>query len=401
MNNDTYNPWRSRIILLTLVHVVGTIGYTSVMTMAPVIRVDLTLNATQIGSFMSAFYFALAVGAIPAGALADRLGVTSSLAIASFVMALGSGLFSVVSNYLPALLATFLMGLGYSLVNPATAKGVLIWFNPNQRATAMGVKQMGVPIGALLASGFGALVIFIHWRWLLLVGTGITIIIGVIWWQLMQCKTTDTGSIKKTFDGLKAVMKNKNLLFFNGASATFNAGQQTFTTYLTLFLRDVAGASQPLAALCVGLSQITGATGRVLWAYSSDRFANGRRKGIVVGIMTTASILMFIFATTDTSTPIILIVFLSLALGGTVLAYAALLHTICAEAVPKDMAGAAIGSNLLATSLGGTFGPILFGLIIDNSGGYPLAWVVTGLMTLSGAMFVAFLFSEIRLKTKL
>ena len=88
MNNDTYNPWRSRIILLTLVHVVGTIGYTSVMTMAPVIRVDLTLNATQIGSFMSAFYFALAVGAIPAGALADRLGVTSSLAIASFVMAL-------------------------------------------------------------------------------------------------------------------------------------------------------------------------------------------------------------------------------------------------------------------------------------------------------------------------
>ena len=96
-----------------------------------------------------------------------------------------------------------------------------------------------------------------------------------------------------------------------------------------------------------------------------------------------------------------MIVFISLALGGTVLAYAALLHTICAEAVTRDMAGAAIGSNLLATSLGGTFGPILFGLIIDNTGEYPLAWVVTGLLTLGGAMIVAFLFSEIRLPKNL
>ena len=38
MSETQRNPWRGRIMLLTLVHVVGTIGYTSVMTMAPVIR---------------------------------------------------------------------------------------------------------------------------------------------------------------------------------------------------------------------------------------------------------------------------------------------------------------------------------------------------------------------------
>ncbi len=95
MSETQRNPWRGRIMLLTLVHVVGTIGYTSVMTMAPVIRVDLDLNATQVGSFMSAFYFALTLGAIPAGALADRLGVALSLSLASFLMAVGAGLFKI------------------------------------------------------------------------------------------------------------------------------------------------------------------------------------------------------------------------------------------------------------------------------------------------------------------
>ncbi|MDP6896043.1 MAG: MFS transporter, partial [Rhodospirillales bacterium] len=83
---------------------------------------------------MSAFYFALTLGAIPAGALADRLGVALSLSLASFLMAVGAGLFAAISSYVPAVIATFVMGLGYALVNPATAKGVLNWFKPEHRA---------------------------------------------------------------------------------------------------------------------------------------------------------------------------------------------------------------------------------------------------------------------------
>jgi len=368
--------------------------------MAPVIRIDLNLNATQVGSFMSAFYFALAVGAIPAGALADRLGVAMSLALASFMMAAGSALFAIVSSYTPALLATFLMGLGYALVNPATAKGVLNWFEPEYRATAMGVKQMGVPIGGLLASAFGALVVFLSWRWAMVAATIAALLIGCTWWQLIQRRTIGGGGLKKAISDLRTVIRDRNLVVFNAASATFNAGQQSFTTYLTLFLRDTAGASQPFAALCVGLSQVMGATGRVLWAYLSDRYTNGRRKSITVAIMTVAASCMFIASATNTSWHGVILIIIALALGGTILAYAALLHTICAEAAPKNLAGAAIGSNLFATSLGGTVGPILFGLIVDFTGGYALAWAVTGGMVLVGAMLVALLFHETKSGTR-
>ena len=394
MINTQLNPWRGRIVLLTLVHVVGTIGYTSVMTMAPVIRADLDLNATQVGSFMSAFYLALILGAIPAGVLADRLGVALSLTLASFLMAAGAVLFAAISSYVPAVLATFTMGLGYALVNPATAKGVLNWFKPKHRATAMGIKQMGVPIGGLVAAGFGAMVVFMPWRVALWIAATASVVIGLIWWRLIQRRTIGGGELRATLRELKSVMTNGNLMKLNLASVSFNAGQQSFITYLTLFLRDVAGASQPFAALCVGFSQITGAAGRIFWAFFSDRFADGRRKGVVVGIMTTAAALVFVFTAASPSWHLAVLAILALALGGTMLAYAALLHTICAEALKQSLAGAAIGSNLFATSLGGMFGPIIFGLIVDHAGGYRAAWTATGILVLAGAMLVAFGFKE-------
>ena len=394
MIDTQLNPWRGRIVLLTLVHVVGTIGYTSVMTMAPVIRADLDLNATQVGSFMSAFYLALILGAIPAGVLADRLGVALSLTLASFLMAAGAVLFAAISSYGPAVLATFTMGLGYALVNPATAKGVLNWFKPKHRATAMGIKQMGVPIGGLVAAGFGAMVVFMPWRVALWIAATASVVIGLIWWRLIQRRTIGGGELRATLRELKSVMTNGNLMKLNLASVSFNAGQQSFITYLTLFLRDVAGASQPFAALCVGFSQITGAAGRIFWAFFSDRFADGRRKGVVVGIMTTAAALVFVFTAASPSWHLAVLAILALALGGTLLAYAALLHTICAEALKQSLAGAAIGSNLFATSLGGMFGPIIFGLIVDHAGGYRAAWTATGILVLAGAMLVAFGFKE-------
>ena len=92
MNTATVdgNPWGTRLTLLTLAHVMGTVGYVSVMAMAPEIRRDLDLNATQVGSFMLAFYFALALSALPAGTLVDRLGVGWALSTSMALLALGA-----------------------------------------------------------------------------------------------------------------------------------------------------------------------------------------------------------------------------------------------------------------------------------------------------------------------
>ena len=60
------------------------------------------------------------------------------------------------------LAAMLFMGWAYAVVNPATARGILEWFPPRRRATAMGVKQAGVVLKYVLqARERGVAVIFI------------------------------------------------------------------------------------------------------------------------------------------------------------------------------------------------------------------------------------------------
>jgi len=66
-----------------------------------------------------------------------------------------------------------------------------------------------------------------------------------------------------------------------------------------------------------------------------------------------------------------------------------MLHTICAEVVEPRLAGSAIGSNLLATSIGGTIGPLIFGVLIDWTGGYSVSWLMTGLVIFFGVFALA------------
>ncbi len=63
------NPWTSRLSLLVLTHVAGTISIVLVLAMAPVVTRDLGLSAAEFGFFITAYYGAQAVCSIPAGAL--------------------------------------------------------------------------------------------------------------------------------------------------------------------------------------------------------------------------------------------------------------------------------------------------------------------------------------------
>ena len=72
------------------------------------------------------------------------------------------------SIVLVGVLALFLMGIGYAMVNPATGRGVLAWYPSSRRGTAMGIKQFGVPLGGIFAAGNGVLATSIPWQSLML-----------------------------------------------------------------------------------------------------------------------------------------------------------------------------------------------------------------------------------------
>ncbi len=390
-----FNPWRGRIALLTMVHTVGTACYLSVMAMGPVIRGDLGITAAEFGFFMSAVFGAQLFSALPSGSITDRMGVGWTLFGATMMSSTGAVLFALSVGFYQALAAAFLMGLGYSFVNPATAKGVVRWFPAQWRGTAMGLKQLGVPLGGVLGAGGGVMAAYMDWRIVMWTAAGITFAVAMLCLPLTRKPVHRVGGLVAILGDLKTVMTNRNMNAICASCVMFNTGQSSLFTYLALFLRDAAGASQPLAATGVAVAQTACAFGRVGYTYLSDRVFGARRKGIVIAVVLAGVGSCAVAYFVAPGWPHWALLALAAIMGGTLAAYAALILSMTAESVPSSLVGSAIGYNALAWSVGGTVGPPLFGLVLDHSGNdYGLGWLAMGAIMLIGVIIIGTSFKE-------
>ncbi len=389
------NPWTTRLGILTLAHVVGTMHMVSVMAMAPVIQSELGLNVTQIGLLVTAYYGAQAIGSTPAGGLADRLGVGWALVLAHGILIAGAIILSLASGFAPAFFACAVLGFGYCLTNPATARGVLQWFPPERRATAMGIKQTGVPIGGVLAAANGALVTLLSWRSIMWSVAAISVVNALLCLRLTERPHLHAGgTTRAVLANLREVIRDRNVGTLFGSACFYNMGQMNFFAYLTLFMRDAVQASQPVAGLCLAIAQGSSAIGRIGWGVVSDTLFRGKRKTLVVVLCGSAVFFLAAMAAVGPIWGVGVGLALALLLGLTVASFASLTQTLAIEAVEPRLAGSAMGYQLMGTSLGGMLGPPLFGLAVDLSGTFVSGWLLTAGMMLAGTLLLSLRFTE-------
>jgi MFS family permease len=382
--------WVPRIGILTLAHVVGTLPIVSVMAMAPVIQQDLDLSVTQVGLLVSGYYTAQTIGAVPAGGLADRIGVGSALLVAHVLLIAGALGFSQASSFAGAAGATVVMGFGYSIVNPSTAKGILTWFSARRRATAMGVKQTGVPIGGVLAAANGALVTLFSWHSIFVAMACVIFVNGLLCLLLVESQRQSAPrSIAATIQQMVQVGRNRNIRILFFANIPWNMGQANFFSYLTIFMREAAGASQPVAGLVLGLAQVSSALGRIGWGVVSDTVFRGARKWITVALCGVSAVFMLAMTAVEPGFGVWLGVVLAFGLGISIASYPTLAQTLAVESVPAGQSGAALGYSLMGTSIGGVVGPPIFGSVVDYTGDLADGWITTAIFVALGTALVA------------
>ena len=133
----------------------------------------------------------------------------------------------------------------------------------------------------------------------------------------------------------------------------------------------------------MGLAQLTSIAGRLLWGAASDSIFHGRRL-IVLGIMgMTACASYALLSMLTPTSPFILIAILAAAHGIASLAWSGLYAVFIGEAAGPGRVGVAIGLTQIIMRLGMVILPPLFGLLIDVTDSYPLAWRLA-----SGIIFV-------------
>lgn len=400
-----FSPERARfrwtiLALITVSHIIGATAQYGINTLAPFYQQDLHLTRAQIGLFFTAFYLGMAGLSFAAGWLADRLGVHATALNGHLVL----GIFTMTAALAPsfgwAFICFFLAGLGYSFLNPASTKGVMAWFYRDERATAMGTKQTGVPAGGVVAAVLGpSLVWLAGWRGALASLGVVNILFGFFFWAFWREPGGEMGNPPApdpSAQKVKVVLKVFDLLAISFGTALLLVGQMCLLTYIPLYLKETMGLSAYRASQALAFPQIGAMVGRIGWGVVSDRLFRGQRKIVLVIIGALSVGLTLVLGLIPPATSFFILVLLIFLAGLCMVGYQGVSYALIGELAGKAQTGRALGLVITFNSVGAMLGTPLFGYIVDVSGSYSTAWQVLAGAILLGILALGFFLKEPR-----
>ncbi len=151
--NKHSNGYRNFVlVLLTLVYGFNFIDRQIVGILAPFIQKDLGLTNTEMGLLTGLLFAALyTVVAIPIAWLADRYNRVNILTIALATWSGFTALFGLAGNFFQIGLARMGVGIGEAGGSPASHSIISDLYAKEERAGALGIYSMGIPLGIMAA----------------------------------------------------------------------------------------------------------------------------------------------------------------------------------------------------------------------------------------------------------
>jgi predicted MFS family arabinose efflux permease len=366
------------IVLIMVAQTVTNVGPLGVPAIASLIRTDLGLTLAQAGSFLSMYYIGPSLISLPAGTLVDRWGVKRMLVLGQVLTAVGLVFASTAHSYTAFIVLLVAAGFGYGVLNPTSTKAVMAWSPPAHRATLVGFKQVGLPLGGMLGAALlPILALALGWR-TALVASAALIAAGAIASVLAYHDPPDL-ALPAAGPGARgtvmSVLTSRDLWLLSLAAGIFAAMQTVWMSYLVLYLQGVVGLTLLAASRFLALAQFGGMMGRVLFGLLSDRLFGGRRRMplVLAGVGSTVCTLLIL--STGSSASTLGLAALTVVFGVVGIGWNGVQHTWLAELAGPRAAGTAVGLGLAISSAGVTLGPLLFGHVLQVTGAYRWPWL--------------------------
>jgi ACS family hexuronate transporter-like MFS transporter len=391
-----HSSWKSILVVLTLAHTVAAFCNLSIPPITPFLQDELHLTYAQVGMLTSFFYTGVVAASIPAGWMTDLLGERRVLALGLAVQGIFMIGFAMIHSFLLGGLFLILAGIGYSSANPATTRAVVNWFPQQGRATAMGTKQTGIPLGGILAASLlPTMALALGWRLsLVFVGLAEMVFIVFVWRGLPAHVRASKPGPKIHWETFRKILTNRSIMALS-ILGIFTAGAQlSIVTHLVLFLKSQMLFTSVLAGFYLAIAQVGGTTGRIGWGSVSDFLWRGRRKPVLVLVGGIAiAQLLFLGRVSAHESELLLILIVGL-LGSTAIGFHGVLYGLIGELVEKESIGLTTGLMLTITFLGIILFPPLFGHIVDLTGSYRMAWDFLALSWLVATAILVIFVSE-------
>jgi nitrate/nitrite transporter NarK len=232
----------------------------------------------------------------------------------------------------------------------------------------MGVKQMGVTAGGMVAAAILPASIVRHgWSPTLIATAAVVMVLGIA--GAFAYRSVTGGSRphhRPTADRPEGV--TRRLLSLGAVVGMLVAAQHAVATYLTLFVVDERGASVAAAAAATHPATQSGTVARLGWGYVSDRLPGGRLPTIAL-VGTTSVVGLVGLAVVGDSLPWPALLVLVALLGVSTHGGNAVYQTAFAEE-DEARAGRASGIGMTLGFAGAIVMPPAFGAAVDAIGSY-------------------------------
>ncbi|MET0815707.1 MAG: MFS transporter [Pseudoxanthomonas sp.] len=287
--------------MLCFIYVLNFLDRQLLAILAKPIQDTLHVTDSQLG-LIGGLYFALfyCFLAIPVGWLADRSNRVRILALACALWSLATAACGLAKTYPQLVVARMTVGIGEAGGVPPSYAIISDYFPPDRRGTALGLYNLGPPIGAALGIAFGASVAAAYsWRHAFIV-VGIVGVLAAVALLLilrepvrggLDLPTAPVHAVRKAgfLDTLKMFFTRPELLLAalaSGATQMVTYGLGNFTT---LFLMREKGMTLNDVALWYSLLVLIGMGGGI---YVSGRLVDrfSRRSKAAYALLPAASL---------------------------------------------------------------------------------------------------------------
>jgi MFS family permease len=262
-----------------------------------------------------------------------------------------------------AIVAALLIGASYGTMTPASSQILGPRTTPQNAGLIMSIKQVGVPMGAMLA---GLILPYpvIHYGWQQVAATT-AIASAVIAVALLPTLSWLNGLEATAPANFRPLDPVRRLLAIPGmtgvlvATLVYTAMQLCVRSLLTSYLVRDVGFGLGAAGLAFGVSQGAGMFGQVIWAWLSDRVMTPRTVLAAVGAVMCAGALATSLFSAQWSAVVIMIV--AAILGFSAAGFIPVILGEVARCAPGGQVGAfTSGANLFIIA-GAFLGPLVFG----------------------------------------
>jgi MFS transporter, ACS family, hexuronate transporter len=404
---------RYRWLIGTLMFLAGMINYldrSALGVAAPFISHDLQLDPAQLGIVFSSFSFGYATFCFVGGYASDKFGPKTVMTVAMTAWSVFCGLTAFAWSIGSLLVIRILFGMGEGPIGSTFNKLVRNWFPHRQQASAVSYANAGTPLGAALSGPIvGFLALSVGWRVAFLAITAIGLV-WVVFWMVLGTDRPDqnprvdaaeraeliAGQQSQPSGGAPVALSSLILrpavlataFAFFGYSCILFFFINWFPTYLTtarhLSIKDMAFATMiPWVLGFIGLAA-GGPLCDLLFRLTGNPLR--ARKMVLVSCLIVAALCIgyagMVASATGAVTLMAVSVFFMYLTGNTYWA-------IILDTVDEARVGGVSGFVHFVANCGGIVAPLFTGFIVQATGSFVSAFILTGAIAVLGALGVA------------